>query len=73
MRGGQGVTETNEELREALRKTKRETLLALEEWDTDKAAALIRTAQIIEKKLEPGNRSTLETIRRAKENVMSIS
>ncbi len=73
MRGGQGVTETNEELREALRKTKRETLLALEEWDTDKAAALIRAAEMIERKLEPGNRSTLATIRRAKEDVMSIS
>lgn len=73
MRGGQGVTETNEELREALRKTKRETLLAMEEWDTDKAAALIRAAEMIERKLEPGNRSTLATIRRAKEDVMSIS
>ena len=61
------------DIREELHRLRRETLAALDEWDTDKAAALIRAAEMIERKLEPGNRSTLETIRRAKDNVMSIS
>lgn len=58
------MPETKEELREALRKTRRETLAALEEWDYERAAGLIRAAELMEEKLQPGHRSTVEEIRK---------
>lgn len=61
------------DIREELHRLRRETLAALEEWDHETAAGLVKAAGHLERILEPGNRSTLETIRRAKENVMSIS
>lgn len=64
---------TPEDLRKELARLRRETLAALEEWDQEKAAGLIKAAGHLERMQDTGNRSTAEELKHIKININYIT
>ena len=61
------------DIREELHKLRRETLAALEEWDYEKAAGLVKAAGHLERIQDPGHRSTAEKLKHIKININYIT
>lgn len=61
------------DIREELHRLRRETLAALEEWDHETAAGLVKAAGHLERIQDPGNRSTAEELKHIKININYIT